>query len=198
MKIRLISTLLIIMLAAFFITGCAVDKEETIVDDVVNAVADEVKTEITQEIDSIKAEIDPQNIKDEINQEISGVKQEIEEVKQELNPENIKKDIQNEILEEIAPVENEPEQTPAPDPTPKHDPAPNNQNANITQAEAEAIALAHAGLSAADVTRIRSEYESDDRPPHYDVEFRQDVWEYEYEIHAETGDVLSFDKEHDD
>ena len=31
--------------------------------------------------------------------------------------------------------------------------------------------------------------------PHYDVEFRTDRWEYEYEIHAQTGEILSFERD---
>lgn len=65
----------------------------------------------------------------------------------------------------------------------------------LTQAEAEAVALAHAGFAADQVTRLRSEYELDDGVPQYEVEFYVDRWEYDYEIHAVTGAVLSFDKD---
>ena len=65
----------------------------------------------------------------------------------------------------------------------------------LTPAEAEAIALAHAGFSADQVTRLRTEYDIDDGVPQYEVEFRVDRWEYDYEIHALTGAVLSFDKD---
>ena len=61
--------------------------------------------------------------------------------------------------------------------------------------EAKALALAHAGLLAEDVRFIRSEYELDDRIPHYDIEFHHGYWEYEYEIHAETGKLLSAEKD---
>ena len=67
----------------------------------------------------------------------------------------------------------------------------------ISKEEAQQIALNYVGLSAAQVTRLRTEYEIDDRIPQYDVEFRQGNLEYEFEIHAENGRILSFDKDHD-
>lgn len=63
----------------------------------------------------------------------------------------------------------------------------------ITQAQAIEIALAHAGLTADEVQYLYTEYEIDDRIPQYDVDFRKDRMEYDYEIHAETGDILSFE-----
>lgn len=68
----------------------------------------------------------------------------------------------------------------------------------ITAQEAEDIALAHAGLSRADVRFERTEYDVDDGVPEYDIEFYADGWEYDYEIHAETGEILSSDKDRDD
>ena len=85
--------------------------------------------------------------------------------------------------EPVAPAANIPAETTAP--------APN----VIGEEEAKALALSHAGFSAQDVTRLRVEPELRDRVPHYDVEFEEGYWEYEYEIHAETGAVLSFEKD---
>ena len=65
----------------------------------------------------------------------------------------------------------------------------------LTAEEAQAIALEHAGFTADQVSFLRTEPELYDRVPHYDVEFREGRWEYEYEIHAETGAVLSFEKD---
>lgn len=65
----------------------------------------------------------------------------------------------------------------------------------LTAEEAQAIALEDAGFAADQVTRLRTEPELRDRVPHYDVEFHEGRWDYEYEIHAETGEVLSFDKD---
>ena len=65
----------------------------------------------------------------------------------------------------------------------------------ITPEEAQTIALEHAGFVADQVSGLRAEFEIDDRIPHYDVRFRQGRWEYDYEIHGETGEVLSFEKD---
>lgn len=68
----------------------------------------------------------------------------------------------------------------------------------LTAAEAKAIALADAQLTAEQVTRLHTEYDVDLGVPEYDVEFHHDGWEYDYEIHAETGQILSKTKELDD
>lgn len=72
---------------------------------------------------------------------------------------------------------------------------PRETTTTLTAAEAEAIALAHAGFTADQITGLRSEYEIDNGIPHYDVQFRKGLQEYEYEIHAQTGAVLSFDRD---
>ena len=68
----------------------------------------------------------------------------------------------------------------------------------LTQEEAKAIALEHAGLSQADVKWERSEYDFESGVPEWEVEFYADGMEYDYEIHAETGKILSWNKEWDD
>ena len=65
----------------------------------------------------------------------------------------------------------------------------------ISEEKAQEIALKHAGLKADQVTGIRVKYDVDDGVPEYEVEFRYDGWEYEYEIHAETGDIRSYDRD---
>lgn len=67
----------------------------------------------------------------------------------------------------------------------------------LTKAEAEAAALKHAGFTADQVTGLRTEYEIDDGVPEYEVDFRKGDYEYDYTIHAETGAVLTWDKEYD-
>lgn len=66
----------------------------------------------------------------------------------------------------------------------------------LTKEQAQQIALDHLGFTADQVTRLRVEYEIDDGMPQYDVEFLQGDWEYEFEIHAENGKILSYDKDH--
>lgn len=67
----------------------------------------------------------------------------------------------------------------------------------ITKEDAEKIALEHAGFTADQVTRLYSERDLDDRIPHYDVEFHQGGFEYDYEINAENGQILKSEKERD-
>ncbi len=85
---------------------------------------------------------------------------------------------------------------PAPE-TPAQVPPATEPVKKLTGDEAKAIALAHAGLTAEEVTGLRAKYDLDDRIPEYDVDFRQGDWEYDYSIHAETGKILSWDKEYD-
>lgn len=68
----------------------------------------------------------------------------------------------------------------------------------LTEAEATDIALNHAGLKKDQVTGLRVKLDYDDGRPEYEVDFRHDGWEYDYEIHAETGKILSQDKDRDD
>lgn len=65
----------------------------------------------------------------------------------------------------------------------------------ITEEEAKAIALTHAGFTADQISRLHIEFEYDDGIPEYNVEFREGYLEYEYDIHAVTGQILSFEKD---
>lgn len=68
----------------------------------------------------------------------------------------------------------------------------------LTAEEAEAIALEHAGLTADQVKNLRTERDYERGKPEYEVDFRQDRWEYDYRIDAETGNIISYDKDLDD
>ena len=64
----------------------------------------------------------------------------------------------------------------------------------ISRNEAENIALSHAGLSKDEVTFVRGEKEFEDGRAVYDVEFyTKDFREFDYQIDAKTGEILSFD-----
>lgn len=78
---------------------------------------------------------------------------------------------------------------------PKEAPA---QTERLTAREALDLALAHAGLGTDAIRFPETEFDWDDGVPQWDVEFRVDRWEYSYEIHAETGKILEFDKDWDD
>lgn len=85
--------------------------------------------------------------------------------------------------------------TEAPVPAPAEIPTEANR---LTKEEAIAIALKDAGLTQDQVTGLRAEFDYDNGRPEYDVDFRQGHYEYDYEIHAETGRILSRDKDWDD
>ena len=66
--------------------------------------------------------------------------------------------------------------------------------ATITAEDAKAKALAHAGLTADAVTFVTAQLDRDDGRLVYDVEFyTADYKEYDYEIDAATGAVVSYD-----
>lgn len=58
---------------------------------------------------------------------------------------------------------------------------------------AKQSALNHAGLKSDEVNFVHARLESDDGIWQYDIEFHKDTTEYDYEIDALTGEVLSFD-----
>ena len=60
------------------------------------------------------------------------------------------------------------------------------------------IALANAGFAVSDVTELEAELDLDDGAPHYDVSFKQGTTEYDYNIDAATGDIISSHSEVDD
>ena len=74
---------------------------------------------------------------------------------------------------------------------------PDVQNKNISRDEALKAALDHAGIKQSDAKAIEVEFDGDDRIKHYDVEFRFEQFEYEYEINAENGKVISHEREFD-
>ena len=64
----------------------------------------------------------------------------------------------------------------------------------VTEEQARETALSHAGLTADQVTFVRSKLDRDDGRLMYDVEFyTSDYKEYDYEIDASTGEILSYD-----
>lgn len=65
----------------------------------------------------------------------------------------------------------------------------------ITEDEALGIALENAGFAEKDVTGIKVILDTDEKRPEYDIEFFKDKVEYDYEIDAETGVILSSEQE---
>ena len=84
--------------------------------------------------------------------------------------------------------------------------ANNNQNTNtnsntssnkISADKAKKIALNHANLTSNQVSYVQVEADFDDYTPSYDVEFYHNNVEYSYEINANNGNIISFEKDID-
>lgn len=65
----------------------------------------------------------------------------------------------------------------------------------ISEEEAVSIALEHAGTTRDKVTGLRTEYEVDDGVGHYDVRFLLDGKEFDYEIGATDGKIISYERD---
>lgn len=68
----------------------------------------------------------------------------------------------------------------------------------ISNDRAKEIALADAGLKEADAVFLKVKLERDDGRYQYDVEFYSGATEYDYEIDATTGNILSADRDLED
>ena len=68
----------------------------------------------------------------------------------------------------------------------------------ISKDDAKQAALQHAGINADAITHYRCELDRDDGKVIYEVSFRHDRTEYEYDIDAVTGAIISWEKDHDD
>ena len=67
----------------------------------------------------------------------------------------------------------------------------------LTRQEAERIVLEHSGLNRGQVSRMDTDYDFEDGRHTYEVEFHQGPWKYDYKIDAQTGEILSWDREQD-
>ena len=72
-----------------------------------------------------------------------------------------------------------------------------NSASYITADRARELALQHAGVSAADAVFLQTKLDREDGVVCYDVEFYSGSTEYDYDIDALTGAVLSFDHDLD-
>ncbi len=76
--------------------------------------------------------------------------------------------------------------------------APADTSGFISADKAVELALAEAGLSAKDVRISRTDFDYDRGIWHYEVEFRQGNVEYDVNVKADDGTILSFEKDFDD
>lgn len=68
----------------------------------------------------------------------------------------------------------------------------------ITADEAKRIAFNHAGVEENDAYGIKVKFDYENGIPCYEVEFKSAGYEYEYDIDARDGSILSIDKDRDD
>ncbi len=76
-------------------------------------------------------------------------------------------------------------------------PSSTNVIKTITPEQAKTIALQHAKLASATVRRVDAERDLERGVLVYEVEFDHNGYEYSYDIHAETGEILRHEKEID-
>ena len=65
----------------------------------------------------------------------------------------------------------------------------------LTEDQAKAIALEHAGVAEADATFYRVKSDRDDGRSVYEIEFYSGTTEYDYEIDQNSGEILSYDSD---
>ena len=74
-------------------------------------------------------------------------------------------------------------------------PNSDNETTSISVDEAINVVLKDANLDLEQVNIIKREEEYDDGIKVYDIEFNYNNFEYEYKINANTGEIISFDKD---
>lgn len=77
----------------------------------------------------------------------------------------------------------------------KHGATPGPADVSLSKEAIKAIALAHAGVQEQNVRQLEMKLDTEDGIPVYEIEFHSGVYEYEYDIQAETGAVLKFQRE---
>ncbi|MBR6554103.1 MAG: PepSY domain-containing protein [Clostridia bacterium] len=68
----------------------------------------------------------------------------------------------------------------------------------LTEDQALAIALGHAGLTEEQVSYLNAHLDRDDGRWVYEIEFREGRTEYEYAVNASNGKIVDYDKDRDD
>lgn len=109
------------------------------------------------------------------------------------------KDVERE--DDGRPVETPPATTPSTDPgsDPVIPSEPTIEEPTLIGKEAALnAAYAHAGISADSATAVECELDRDHGGFIYEIEFRSGEYEYEYDINAETGAVIKYEKDRDD
>lgn len=71
----------------------------------------------------------------------------------------------------------------------------NTNSTKITEQRAKEIAFGHAGVKEADAYDVQVKLEKDNGILNYEVDFETKTTEYDYHIHADTGEITSSSKE---
>ena len=168
------------------------------------AIALEMAGLIAADVTAIRSEWDMENGRQEYEVEFRSGDWEYDYTVDALSGEVIEQDKEYEPAPtqppatEPAPSEPAPTEPAPTEPAPTQPPATEPAATQLTEAEAIAIALAHAGLTADQIKGLQTELDLDERVPEWEVEFHVGRTEYEYTIHAETGKILEWDQEWDD
>ena len=104
---------------------------------------------------------------------------------------SVDRDIKNYSIPTAAPAP-----TAAPTPAPTEAPTQPAAPSTISAEKAKQIALSHAGVGGANFTKV--ELDTDDGVAVYEIEFKVDNVEYDYEINAVSGAIISSKSEVDD
>ena len=73
----------------------------------------------------------------------------------------------------------------------------NSLNAKMTRDEAKSRALKHANLDEKNITGLDIDLDRDDGVLKYEIDFHSGGLEYDYDINAETGEIISSSKDND-
>ena len=119
--------------------------------------------------------------------------------------EDIDEDVREKGIATSAAVENSTAAATTPQPAPTQPAATvapattaaqsNNTVGDIGIEKAKEIAMSHAGVSAGSVSFVKAKLDTEDGVKVYDIEFYSGNVEYDYEINAATGAIVSFDQD---
>jgi len=94
---------------------------------------------------------------------------------------------------ETPPEESPSESEPEPEQQPEEEDTSSDEPSQISLEEAKNIAFDHAGVDGSNADFDDEELSSDDGILYYELEFSIDDDEYEYDIHAHTGNIIDYD-----
>lgn len=100
--------------------------------------------------------------------------------------------------EQAAPAQTQTQEQAAPAQTTPQQQTNTNLQAQIDEAQAKQAAFSAAGVAEQDATLTKCHLDYDDGVLKYEIEFRVGMTEYDYDVDANTGAILSYSVEVDD